>query len=416
MMATDVDTESFRAEARAWIEANLERRPTDRLGARIGEYRTPEDIAATRALQRRLFEGGFAGLSFPTEYGGRGLTLEHERTFSEEARDFVTPDLGGATLGPIARAIVAHASPDFCQRHIPRMLSGDELWCQFSSEPEAGSDLAGVRTSAIRDGERWILNGSKIWTTGAYYADFAMCMARTDWSAPKHQGLTWFAVSTAAEGLTIQGVQQIDGMAAFCQEFLDGVEVADEDVIGEVNRGWTVFQTMLIAERGAGVAVAKSLEPRALAPDLLALMRKVGRTDDPVARQLVARAHINDYVQYQLGEQIAQRLRSTSKPPAAVAAYGKLAAGTLAPVRAQIAAELGGPEAFVWDADDREGTGRSVEFLKARMLSIAGGTNEMQRNGIGERILGLPKEPSFDSNKAFSDVIRDARTWTGRIG
>ena len=246
----------------------------------------------------------------------------------------MTPDLGvagGVTFGPIGRSLLAHATPEFLQRHIPKILSGEEIWCQFYSEPEAGSDLAGIRTRATRDGDHWILSGSKIWSSGAYYADWAMCLARTDWDAPKHRGLTWFAVPTDAEGVTVNQITQINGNAEFCEEFLDDVVVTDADLIGEVNRGWAVTQTMLVYERGAGESNTAVREPRELAPDLVDLARRVGRLDDPLARQAIARAHINDYAQYHLGRGIAARLRAQREPDHAVAAYSKLAAGMYTP-------------------------------------------------------------------------------------
>src|SRR5580704_14917907 len=245
---TSVDLDGYRQQARAWLQANLERRP-HRMRGGASETRTPAEVAASRQRQRRLYDGGYAGISFPKEYGGQGLSDAHERAFRQEAVGYLMPDFGGAGIvmfGPIARSMLAHASPDFLHRHIPKMLSGEELWCQFYSEPEAGSDLAGIRTRATRDGDHWILRGSKIWSTGANHADYAMCLARTDWNAPKHRGLTWFAVPTNAEGLTIRTIVQINGAAGFCEEFLDDVEVADDDIIGEVNMGWTVAQTMLV--------------------------------------------------------------------------------------------------------------------------------------------------------------------------
>jgi alkylation response protein AidB-like acyl-CoA dehydrogenase len=412
------DIEQFRSEARAWLEANMEPRPpVSRLGS--SDSRTPEEIASSRILQRKLFDGGWAGISYPKEYGGRGLAAAHDRAFRQEALGYVMPDFGGAghvMFGAIGRSLLAHASPAFLQRHVPKLLSGEVLWCQFYSEPAAGSDLAGIRTSATRDGDRWILRGSKIWSTGANHADYAMCLARTDWNAPKHRGLTWFAVPTNAEGLTIRTIVQINGAAGFCEEFLDDVEVADDDIIGEVNMGWTVAQTMLVYERGAGDAGPTPVEPRRLAPDLVALAYKVGRASDPVARQLLARAHANDYAQFHLGRRVAARLRSSQTPDPAVAAYGKLASGTLAPIRARIAVEIAGVHALGWDADDSSGRGPATDYLNGRMGSIAAGTNEMQRNGIGERVLGLPREPSFDSRKPFAEVVRAARDWDGRVG
>jgi alkylation response protein AidB-like acyl-CoA dehydrogenase len=415
---TTISVEEFRREARDWIHANLEpRRPTT--GREARGHRTLEDITAARALQRRLFDAGYAGITFPVEYGGRGLTPAHERAFREEAADFVTPDLGvagGVTFGPIARSLLAHASPALLERHIPRILSGEEIWCQFYSEPEAGSDLAGIRTRATRDGDHWILNGSKIWSSGAYYADWAMCLARTDWDAPKHRGLTWFAVPTDAQGVTIRQITQINGDAEFCEEFLDDVVVTDDDLIGEVNHGWAVTQTMLVYERGAGDSNTAVREPRRLAPDLVELARRVGRTDDPLARQAIARAHINDYAQFHLGRQIAARLRASDTPDHAVAAYSKLAAGTFTPIRARLALEIGGSEALAWQAGDEAGRRPATDYLNGRQIAIAAGTNEVQRNGIGERVLGLPREPTFDSTKPFNEVLRGSRNWSGKVG
>jgi alkylation response protein AidB-like acyl-CoA dehydrogenase len=415
---TTVDLDEFRAGARAWIQANLEPKRT-KAQRELDADQVRERIAGARALQRRLFDAGYAGLTYPAEYGGRGLTAAHERAWREEAAGHVLPELGvagGVTFGPIGRSLLAHATPEFLQRHIPKILSGEEIWCQFYSEPEAGSDLAGIRTRAVRDGDHWMLNGSKIWSSGAYYADWAMCLARTDWDAPKHRGLTWFAVPTDAPGVTVRQITQINGDAEFCEEFLDEVIVTDDDLIGEVNHGWSVTQTMLVYERGAGESNSTVLEPRQLAPDLVELAGRVGRTDDAIARQAIARAHINDYAQYHLGRRIAARLRASATPDAAVAAYSKLAAGTFTPIRARLALEIGGADALTWATGDTTAEQPAIDFLNGRQIAIAAGTNEMQRNGIGERVLGLPREPSFDSTKPFNEVLRNSRSWSGKVG
>jgi alkylation response protein AidB-like acyl-CoA dehydrogenase len=416
---TDISVDDFRIGVRAWLEANLERVPAD-AAPKGGEAVSDEQVAVSRVLQRRIYDAGYAGISFPTEYGGRGLTPDHERVWREEARSFVIPSFGGAgsvTMGPIARSMLAHATPQFLTRHIPKILAGEELWCQFYSEPAAGSDLAGIRTTATRDGDRWVLNGSKIWSTGAHQADFAMCLARTDWDVPKHRGLTWFAVSTHAPGVDVRPIRQINGASGFCESFLDDVVIADDDLIGEVNLGWSVAQTMLVYERGAGESGAQRVEPCDLAPDLVELARRSGRVDDPNARQAIARAHINDFAQYHLGRQIAARLQRSETPQPAVAAYGKLAAGILSPIRARLGLEIGGAEALLWP----EGAAPAevlpaLNYLNGRMVSIAAGTNEVQRNGLGERVLGLPREPTFDSTKPFREVVREAANWNGRVG
>ena len=419
MSTETMSVDDFRAEARAWIRANLEPRQLPASGRVEGENLTDADIDRARALQQKLFDAGFAGISYPVDYGGRGLTALHERAFREEATGYETPDfgvVGGVTFGAIGRSLIEHCTPEFLQQHIPRILSGQEMWCQFYSEPEAGSDLAGIRTRAVRDGDQWIISGSKIWSSGAHLADWAMCLARTDWAVPKHRGLTWFAVPCDAKGVTINQIEQINGDAEFCEEFLDEVEVTDADTIGEVNRGWAVTQTMLVYERGAGDGSTTTLEPRELAPDLVALARRVGRIDDPAARQAIASAHINDFAQYHLGKRISDRLRNSAVPDPHVAAYGKLAAGTLTPTRARLAMEIGGPAALSWASGDEEQGRPALDFLNGRRISIAAGTNEMQRNGIGERVLGLPREPSFDTNKPFSEVLKAARSWNSKAG
>ena len=238
-----------------------------------------------------MFDGGWAGISYPKEYGGRGLTSAHERAFRQAALGYVMPDFGGAghvMFGAIGRSLLAHASPAFLHGHIRRLLQARSCGASSTPSPKPARIWPGSGLRRSRDGDRWILRGSKIWSTGADHADYAMCLARTDWNVPKHQGLTWFAVPTNASGLTIRPIVQINGATGFCEEFLDDVEVTDDDVIGEINRGWTVAQTMLVYERGAGDAGSAPVEPRSLAPDLVALASKAGRAADPVARQLVA--------------------------------------------------------------------------------------------------------------------------------
>jgi alkylation response protein AidB-like acyl-CoA dehydrogenase len=418
-----VDIETFRRDARDWLAANLERRDPKSSGRRLRgvDHKTVEGIASQRVLQRRVYEGGYAGISFPAEYGGRGLTVAHERAFNEEAAGYALPDFGvagGTTFGVCARTMLAHASPEFLGAHMPRILAGEELWVQFFSEPEAGSDLAGIRTRATRDGDRWILNGSKIWSSGAYYADYGMCLARTDWDVPKHRGVTWFAVATDAPGVTVQPIKEINGDAEFCQEFFDDVELTDDDVIGEVNRGWSVAQTMLVFERGGGGAVAVPEPPdaRRLPSDLVALAERISREKDPVVRQLLARAHINDYAHACLNERLAIRMRASGSMDAGIAAYGKLAQGVLDPIRARIGMEIGRGAALAWEPGSIEGMTAAVNYLNGRVMSIAGGTNEVQRNGIGERALGLPREPSFDTDRPFNEVVRNAQHWSGKVG
>jgi alkylation response protein AidB-like acyl-CoA dehydrogenase len=410
------DLDAFRAEARAWLRANLRPR-TGQVSHSGTEDRTPEQIARSRELQRLLHDAGYAGITYPVEYGGRGLTPAHERVFREESADFETPDFGGlghVMFGPIGLTLLAHAAPEFLERHIPKLLSGDALWCQFYSEPEAGSDLAGIRTRATRDGDEWVLSGSKIWSTGAHHADWAMCLARTDWDVPKHRGLTWFAVPTRAAGVTVRPLTQISGATGFCEEFLDDVVVPDSDVIGGVDQGWGVTQTMLVHERSVAEASGDPREPRELAPDLVAVARRAGRLDDPMVRQEIARVHADHWASFHLGRRIGERLRAAAIPEPAMAAYAKLAAGVLMPDRARVGVQIGGVDTLLWDDVDGP-PAATIDYLNGRMAAIAAGTNEIQRNAIGERVLGLPREPRFDAGKPFAEVVRDAQSWTGKV-
>ena len=411
------ELDNYRHQARAWLAANLERRkgwnsPTRQRGL---DHRTAEGIASQRSIQRALFDGGYAGITWPTEYGGQGLTQMHELVFNEEAEAYNLPDFGvaGRTTILCGKAMLQHASKAFLQRHIPRMLSGEELWVQFLSEPDVGSDLAGVLTRATRDGDRWILNGSKIWSSGAYYADYGMCLARTDWAAPKHRGLTWFAVPIESPGITVQPIRQINGDSEFCQEFLDDVELTDADVIGEVNQGWRVTQTLLTFERSSArmETAAPPKGPDQLAPDLVELARRVGRLQDGHVRQLIARAHVNDVVLDELGHWIDNLVGAGGDDAGALMAYKKLAKGTLDPIRGRIGIEVGGASAIAWDLDNEENLLPSLGYLNSRIQAIAGGTNEMMRNTIGERVLGLPREPSFDRDRSFSEILRSGTNW-----
>jgi alkylation response protein AidB-like acyl-CoA dehydrogenase len=411
-----VDVETFRQQARSWLAANLEIRDPSiaKSTESYWHHQTAEGIAAERVLQRLLYEGGFAGITVPFEYGGRGLSDIHERVFNDEASAYRLPDFGMAqvtTFNVCLPTMLAHASPDFLQHHVPRILRGDALWCQFFSEPEAGSDLAGVRSRAVRDGEGWILNGAKVWSSGAYYSDYGMCLVRTNWDVPKHQGLTWFAVATDARGVTVRPIIQIDGEAEFCEEFFDDVHLSTGDVIGEVDRGWSVAQTMFVFERGFSTD-PESVSAIEVAPDLVALARQTHQEKNLVVRQLIAEAHTNDYALAQLKVRLAGRMQSGLD--AGLAAYGKLAVGMIDPIRAAIGIQVGGPASVTWLPGTRDDSNSSTKFLNSRKASIAGGTNEVQRNGIGERVLGLPREPSFDTNRPFSEVVRAAREWSGK--
>jgi alkylation response protein AidB-like acyl-CoA dehydrogenase len=414
VMSESITPDEFAQHARAWLDANMEPKPdhgaTQRVTMSRSAHRSAESIATQRALQRKVFEGGFAGITWPVECGGRGLTAEHEHAFTAAAAGYVMADLGtagGTTLLVCGPTVVVHAGEQFKIDHVPRMLAGQELWVQFFSEPNAGSDLAGVLTSAVPSKGGWVLNGTKVWSSAAYYADYGLCLARTNWDVPKHRGLTWFAVPVDTPGVTIRPIREINGSAEFCEVFLDDVWLADDHVIGEVDKGWTVTRTMLTFERLAGDPEVKPPGPRRLAPDLVAVAERAGRLHDPIVRQAIAGAHVNDVVQEAFLRRLAS-LYDAGDAPNGYASYGKLAAGTYNPIRAQFGLTVAGEDAIAWASDDPDGGGVATDYLNGRILSIAGGTNEMQRNSIGEAVLGLPRELSVDTDIPFSEVIRNA--------
>jgi alkylation response protein AidB-like acyl-CoA dehydrogenase len=400
----------YRAEVREWLPANL-----DRATATPRDPYHPEQVAAHRAIQRRLFDAGYAGISWPSEFGGAGLPAEYERAFAEEAVGFVTPHFGilsVTTFGSCVPTMLRHADPEYLSRHVPATLKGERLWCQFFSEPAAGSDLAGIRTTAQRDGEGWRLYGAKVWSSLAHIADWGMCLARTDASVPKHQGLTWFAVPTDADGLTVRPLKQITGNSEFCEESLTDVFVADQDRIGAVDGGWRVTSSLLVFERGAGRPDAEECpdRPGPLPADLVAMARRAGRSADGDALRAIVSAHIEGFAVAQVRGRIATHTRLGKVSPG-VASYAKLvdASATAARGRAQI--EIGGLAATTWGLDEPGGGAAAAAFLGSKAPSIAGGTEQMQRNAIAERVLGLPREPAYDVDVPFKDVAQLAARW-----
>lgn len=416
-MEKSIGLGEYRRRVQEWLAGNLEpRRGADGNPPRGSDRKTIEGIAEQRHLQRLLHRGGYAGITWPTRYGGQGLTKDHERIFEEEADAYRMPDFGvaGRTTLLCAETMLRHAADGFLASHIPKILSGDELWVQFLSEPAAGSDLAGVVTRADRDGDRWILNGAKIWSSGAFYADYGMCLARTDWNVPKHRGLTWFAVRIGAPGVTVRPIRQINGDAEFCEEFFDDVELDAAEVIGEVNDGWRVAQTLFVFERGSTrmETAQASTRVNVIAPDLMALAERSGRLGDREIRQLIARAHVNDIVLDALNRWIDAKIRTGFRDSAAIACYKKLAKGVFDPIRGQIGIQVGGMNALSWDPAEPNGEFPALNYLNCRIQAVAGGSNEMMRNQISERVLDLPREPGFDRDRPFSEIMKESRSWS----
>jgi alkylation response protein AidB-like acyl-CoA dehydrogenase len=401
------DVEAFRLRARAWLADNMPRRTGRR------EMVQDERVDRNRELQRMLFDGGFAGIVFPKEYGGQGLTPAHQRAFSEETAGYEMPLLFNVpTLGILAPTLLEFGNEEQKLRHLPAILRGDELWVQFLSEPSGGSDLAGCITRATQDGDVWVLNGSKIWSSGAYWCDWAMCLARTNWDLPKHRGLTMFIVKIHQPGIQIEQIRQVNGASEFCQEFFDDVHIPAANVLGAVNDGWTVASRLLFHERnsvggsspytsGGGAESASG----GRLPGNAWLARELGVADDPHVRELVAESHILDVVHGQLAERLGTGMRSGAFPGTA-GAIVRLFSGSKTERQTDINMEIAGA-AFAASAPGAVVNDFADQFLGRQGGSLGGGSTEMARNIISERVLGMPREYAADRDIPFNQVRRN---------
>jgi alkylation response protein AidB-like acyl-CoA dehydrogenase len=315
--------------------------------------------------------------------------------------------LCNVTLGILGPTILDFGTEDQKLRHIPAILRGDELWVQLLSEPAGGSDLAGCITRATRDGDQWVLNGSKIWSTAAHFSDFALCLARSNWSLPKHRGLTMCIVKLAQPGIDIEPIMQANRESEFCQEFITDVRIDGADILGEEHAGWQVASRLLYHERNlAGAASAYTYgfvaegTPVAPTPDeLTELARHCGNAGDPRVRALVAEAHALDAIH--LVERVNTGISLGSLEPT----YGsllRLFEITKVMQCSTTSAEIAGAEFAVWSESSRGKAGN--QFLMRQAAALAGGSIEMQRNIISERVLGLPRELAPDVGVPFDSV------------
>lgn len=404
--------EVFRLRVRDWLSENMPRL-AEGMNNRLLSL-ADETGTRARELQQLLFSGGFAGLCFPKEYGGHGLTQRHQEVFTEESAPYEMPTLLNVpTLSILAPTLLDFGTEGQKQRHIRGILEGREIWVQMLSEPTNGSDLAGVTTKAERDGDTFILSGSKIWTSGAYRADYAMCLARTDWSATKHRGLTMFLVKIHQPAIELKRIRRVNGRSEFCQEFLNDVVVSVEDVIGEVNQGWAVTSALLTYEReaiGGGSPLisgfAGAADDGARLEDLLALAETTSAGTDPYLRQLLSRAIVNDVVHEQLIDRVRTGIRAGVMPPPA-GALVRLSQAVNGETRADIGLEVAGAKVTAAEKGDL-GLEWAQQYLYRQSGSLAGGSNEMQRNIISERVLGMPKEFAADVGRPFNEVRHNA--------
>jgi alkylation response protein AidB-like acyl-CoA dehydrogenase len=401
-----VDEEDFRARVRAFLEVHahsadagepvLDRRSLDEQG-----------VAQARAYQAALYDAGLAGLTWPREYGGQGLRARYQTIFNEESTGYVTPAASVYIIGfgMCIPTVLAHGSEALKQRYVRPAARGEEIWCQLFSEPSAGSDVAGLRSTAVRDGDEWVLTGQKVWSSGAHYCDYGIVLARTDPDQPKHKGLSMFILDMHAPGVTVRPLRQMTGAAHFNEVFFDGARIPADHILGQPGEGWRVALTTLMNERvaiGAGRSTEKTspLVPITLQLDLA---RRRGLTGDPVVRQEL----MDLLIRYWVLDMVGLRIRSTlaaGRVPGPEGSVAKLGGALLIRRAAQVAARLAGPGAVAWEEPDDEVAQAGQQVLAAPGSGIAGGTDEVMRNILGERVLGLPKEPAVDRDTPFRDL------------
>jgi alkylation response protein AidB-like acyl-CoA dehydrogenase len=388
---------AFRAAAREWLAANAVPRgsPEDFSAGHFTTGLEPGDyVKRCRWWQGQLHEGGWAGISWPKAFGGRGGKPIEEAIFAEEqAKWGVSVGVFAVAIGMVGPTLVQHGTPEQQSRWLGPILQGNELWCQLFSEPEAGSDLASLRTRAVRatssDGsDEWVVDGQKVWNSYAHQAEWGILIARTDQDAAKHDGITCFAVDMRSPGIEVRPLRQINGEAHFNEVFLSGVRIPADQVIGEVHGGWKVAVTTLSNERVAIAGGSGMSDPERLR----LLARDLGAGGEPLFRQRYARAWTrNELIRY-----LKLRTRTAMSKgvrPGPEASVMKLAYAAFVKELSALAVEVEGPYGQLAAPDaPLEGLWQQ-KFLNAVQASIGGGTDEIQRNIIGERVLGLPREP-----------------------
>jgi alkylation response protein AidB-like acyl-CoA dehydrogenase len=379
----------FREEVSSWLEAN---HPGPEPAGSLDEV-----MAFRRDWQQKLHAAGWAGISWPKEYGGRGATLIEQAIFVGESARLEAPSpanvLGLAMGGPV---VIAHGSEEQKRRYLEPILTAEEIWCQGFSEPESGSDLASLKTRAVKDGDEWVVTGQKVWTTFAQYAKWCMLVARTDPDAPKHQGLTYFLMDMKQEGVQTRPLVQITGEGEFNEVFMEEARIPDENVVGGVGNGWTVAITTLMNER-AGLAFGAISQIQNSLGRLARLAEETsvnGRSaaQDPVYRQRVAQLHI---------EAEAMRLNAyrgltktmQSGIPGPEGSLGKWQWADINQRITELALDIEGASAMLARGAEHAVADGAWQygFLRSRANSIEGGTTDILKNIIAERVLGLPR-------------------------
>ena len=392
---------AFRRDVKTWLDANATLR-TDKL------HMGMEGDTAFQEAQdwyKKKADDGFACLTWPKEYGGAGLTSLHEVVWTQEVEQYKTRDahfvIGIGNCGP---AVMHFASEAAKRELLPRMASAEDVWCQLFSEPSAGSDVAGLRTRAEFDGENWILNGQKIWTSGAQYSDYGVVLTRTDPTISKYRGLTLFMIDMRQSGVEVRPIKQMDGGGHFNEVFFHDAIVPDDYRLGEVGGGWTGALTVLMSERLA----ISGVQPTGF-PQFLDLVKSLELNGQPIAKDPIVRDRLATWYSQYAGLQAVNKRMLTAVAKGGIAgaeaSLGKLVGAVMNQEIANFACQIFGPAGIIQDAQlSPERAHFQQQVLFSPGVRLAGGTDEVMRNILAEQVLGLPQEPRADKGIAFQDI------------
>ncbi len=362
------------------------------------------NLEAARAFQGQLAEAGLAGIPYPSEFGGAGLSLDHERVYRQVAQEF--PQMTGELVishGMCLPVLNEFGTDDQKRRFMPDNIAARTVWCQMFSEPGAGSDVASLQTKAERDGDEWVLNGQKVWTTLAHVSDYGVIIARTDAEQVKHAGISMFVVDLKSPGVEIRPINQIDGGKHFNEVFFTDVRIPADNLLGEMNNGWRQATAMLMYERVAIGSLGAGKIAQPMYDILVKWAEKAGSLNDRVVRDELMQIYAMETTK----SMVAMRNRAemkAGKAPGPGGSLGKLYGSIIARRFREIAQNIAGPASVAWDGTDSAEEQLNLTMLNSLQSGIAGGTDEIQRNIIGDRVLGLPRDISVDTNVPFKDL------------
>jgi acyl-CoA dehydrogenase len=414
--------DEFREEAHAFLDANADRKPETTGDQKfvwgegdddvaVLEEKSREDelaeVVEAKVWKAKRYDAGFGWITGPVEYGGRALTQAHDRAYASLESQYRIPSQSpfGIGLGMVAPTILAHATEKVKDAYLAKLYRGELIASQLFSEPGAGSDLAGLQTKAVRDGDEWIVNGQKVWTSGAHYSDIGEIICRTDPDQPKHKGLTGFVVDLKAPGVDIRPLRQMTGGASFNEVFFADVRVPDDHRLGDVGMGWSVALTTLMNERASIGAGSGSGMGLGNGTRLIELVRHFGLDEDPLTRGELARLYENLQVAKWNNQRAMDKVKA-GQAPGPEMSIAKMALTRNMQMTGDFVSKVLGPRML---ADTGEwGTYAWGKFvLGTPGMRVAGGTDEVLRNIVSERVLGLPKEPGIDTTSPFKELAQN---------